>query len=325
MNLPEQPLAETWTEFKLQQQQTFVAVAAVGTVAAVGVSAYSAYDAHQQAADNKAGAYGTKVVPVPYKDNVGTPDSYAAKVAGEAGTSIEGSFPELFNIANRVNANAAKKREKASGGTFGATQRQEGANILAMEKGEVPADVQDQIQRMVAEHLGGAFDPSYKAGGFSMSSVAADSARRLGLTSLDIMGKGMSFAPAWRNSVDSFIYKPQDAFKDFLLPQEQVGLAASELQMKRDENQYLSDNNIVRAAAMPDPQVTGGINDTLTSGAQMSQAISSGTKALGGLYGAATSGATTQGTAIGNAQLAAGTVPRATRVNPAYLGGTPYG
>lgn len=320
VKFPEQPLAETWHSFELQQQQTFAAVAAVGTVAAVGVSAYSAYDAHQQAGD-KAGAYGSKVVPVPYEDRIGTEDSYARKIIGETSKGIEEAFPELFNIANRVNANANKKREIASGGTFGATQRQEGANILAMERGEIPADVQDSITRMVAEHLGGAFDPSYKAGGFSMSSVASDAARRLGLTSLDIMSKGMSFAPAWRASVDSFIYKPQDAFKDFFLPQEQVGLAASELQLRRDENEYLSANNIARAAAMPNPQVVGGINDTLTSGAQAAQAISSGTKALGGLYGSVTN---PQGTAIGNAQLATGTVPRATRVNPAYLGGTPY-
>lgn len=300
-----------------------VIVGAVATVAAAGVSAYSA---HQSA---KAGSaeekYGSKVEPEPYDDNVGTQDSYARRLPGETKENLDESLPTIFNIANLVNKRNMKKRDKMTGGAFSETIQQEGSNILAMEKGHIPSDVIDSINKIVAENLGGAFDPTAKGGGFAMSATTADAAHRLGLTSLDIMGKGMAFASAWRSNVDSFLYKPQDAMEDFWLPTAKLGLDASKIQLARDEAEYLSANNIARASAMPNPQVTGAANDALTQGATTSQSIENIGGALAGLlnaYGGTGSGAppinvaspTTRGTA-GEA------IPLSTRPpgwNPSY-------
>lgn len=302
-------------------KNTWVAVA--GTVVSVGVGAYSASQANKGSAEDK---YGTKVEPVPYEDRVGTEDSYANRIFDETGEQFgleNQGLLGIFELGNKLNAHNRRKRDKVTGGAFSATQQQQGANILAELKGHIPADVASSIDRLVAEHLGGAIDPNDKVGGaFGNNAAANDAARRLGLTSLDISGRAQGAANAFRTNVDSFVYKPQQAFRDIFLPQEQVGLDASRIQMARDEAEYLSANNIARASAMPNPQVTGAANDALTQGAMWQSVIGGATGALDGLVTAGGSGGGGYYPAgtnrIGEQQYRTGTVPRATVPSNAY-------
>lgn len=258
-------------------------VAAVATVASAGVAAYSA---SQQAGATGTDQTGSKFKPVAYKDNIGGSDSYAQQIyakGGDMNAFMEGGLPMNFDIANRVNQFDNRKRAKETGGTFDATIKQEGANILGMERGQVPQDVIDSVNRIVAENLGGAVNPNGPNGGFGNSTVANSAARNLGLTSLDLMKTGMSFGPSWRSNADSFIYKPQDAARDFFFPAAQVALNASQIQLQRDQNQYVSDNNIARAAAMPDPHATGALNNQLQGQAGLGQGVGNIGSALAGL------------------------------------------
>lgn len=288
-----------------------VTVAAIGTVAAAGVAAYGA---HQQAAGQKKAAgqlnagidaasaigtpeqlYGKKYVPPPFQDTT------SSDVFGDTNKGVAKSLPEIFNIADQINQKNRGSRNTATGKTFTKTQTQEGANILALDKGQVPQDVVDSINRLVAENLGGAFDPSGNtASQFGLSATASDTARRLGLTSLDLMKTGLQFGPAWRASVDSFLYKPQQAASDIYGPAANLNLQAQQIKSQQDVNRYNSLVNIGKAEAGPDPQASGAKNDALVmaqlrgqAGVVNSQAQANQTAALAGLINAGGSAITT--------------------------------
>jgi hypothetical protein len=259
-------------------------VAAVATVAGAGVAAYGAYNQHKQSKANAEGLYGSKVVPPPFKNTVGTEESYAqAGIHADVGSFVDQGLPQIMQMSNKVNQRANQQREKLTGGTFKETIRQEGANILGMEQGQLPADVIDSINRIVGENLGGAFDPSDPSGGFGMSRDASSAAEKLGLTSYGIMKEGMGFGSAWRTNANSFVYKPQDSAKGMYFPAGNA-LAASKLQMELDQNQWASEAGIARAAAMPDPQAVGALNDQSQALATGATALSNMGGALSGLY-----------------------------------------
>jgi hypothetical protein len=132
------------------------------------------------------------------------------------------------------------------------------------------------------------------------------------LTSLDLMKTGMSFGANWRASANQFLYKPQEAMRDFYLPQAQMS-------MQLAESQYNSENNIARAAAMPDPQVTGAANDALTLGALEAQSTQNMANALAGL-GTAAAGAYSSFNSPAAAQSATPSWQRNARTAPAAYG-----
>lgn len=268
-----------------------VAVAgAVATVASAGAAAYSANKQSKAAKEaQQMGApedrYGRKVEPKPYIDTVASEDNYINQIGDDANDLISGSLPDIFDTASRINTRTGNMRRRVSPDFYG-TIKQEGKNIAALEKGIVPDDVVQSINRIVAENLGGAIDPSAPTGGFAMSATASDTARRLGLTSLDLMKTGMSLGPQWRSNVDSFLYTPEDAIRGLYMPALGVAQNTAQLQMQRDQNRYISDNNMERADAMPDPTVTGARNDALTFGALNSQMSMNQGDALAGLINA---------------------------------------
>lgn len=289
-------------------QNTFAAVAiGVAGVAAAGASVYAANkqskaaDAQAKALGGNSGAgmlsdaldadpedlYGTRFTPAEYESKVGTEDSYASDLF-KGGLNID-SLSDLFELTKKINKRNLKGANELTGGQFGGVLRQGGKDIRQMLKGKVPKDVVDNINRLVAENLGGAVNPSSIAGGFNFSATAADTARRLGITSLDLTIKGLSFAPAWQQTVQQFLYRPDQAAKDFLFPQKSAEIAAESLQKGIDENQYYADNNILRAESSPDPQARGKLNDALTLIALQSGANSNAAAAQAGLinsYGA---------------------------------------
>jgi hypothetical protein len=279
-------MKECKIELRSRQYCAAIAMAATAVVGA-GVTAYQASQ-QQKAAKKAANAvanggedmYGRKVEPVPYESHLGTDESYGSDVVANTRQDVTESLPDIFRISQQVNAVNEAQRKKRTGGAFQDTIMQEGANLKAMEKGFVPGDVQAQIKRLVSENLGGAFDPKAMGGG---SAVAADAARHLGLTSLDIMNKGMALAPGWRSNVDSFIYKPSNVMQDFVSPIAAIKGDAERLQMAKDEAEYQSANNIERADAMPDPSTVGSFRDSLITDAMKSKADANMQNALVGL------------------------------------------
>lgn len=278
----------------IRQFHCALTVTAVAGVAAAGVSAYGAYSqskAQKDAASaaqagldgNPEGAYGRKIDLPNYEDSLGD-EPYQRGVWKD----FEASLPTINAIAGDVNATAMGLRNRNSGKTFKKNLVQQGENINDMLRGEIPGDVADVIQRAVAERIGGTFDPGAPggyAGGVSQAGSAL--ARSLGVTSLDIMEKGMSFAPEWEKLVDSFTYTPGKAIADA-----GTFLSAAQIQLRRDESKYEGEVNQELADAQPDPTVAGSINDRLKLTNIRSQADANQMKALAGLITAGAGGAT---------------------------------
>lgn len=268
-------------------------VAIAGAVATVAGTAATVYNTSEKskAAESAQGQlnsasntdkYGRRVEPVPYNDRVATDENYMNYIGEDITDTVQGSLPDIFDISNQIDRRAERMRRRVSPDFYG-TIRQEGENIAALERGVIPSDVVDSINRVVAQNLGGAVDPSAPNGGFAISATASDTARRLGLTSLDLMKTGMQLGPNWRTNVDSFLYTPEDAINGIFMPGMNVALGSAALQMKRDEAEYISANNIERSRAGADPAVRGGVNDALTMGAIRSQTTQNQADALIGL------------------------------------------
>lgn len=258
--------------------------AAIATAAvAVGTAAYGAYSQNKQAnaqeeqarqaqeqlQKNKEGAYGSKVVLPDYQDRVVNPLQ-----------NFQQSLPMITAIGGRMNQAAINQRNKLAGGQLWQQNiQQAGRNVQQMMGGNIPADVQDRINRYVAERGGGAYDPTQPGGyGGGLSQVGGDMARSLGKTSYDIMTQGMSYAPGWAQMVDQFTYKPQDVLRDTQTFQNEA-----QLQLQRDQNLYQSQANQAFARAQADPQVAGFMNDQLRLQGIQQQAEANKARAMEGL------------------------------------------
>lgn len=98
-------------------------------------------------------------------------------------------------------------------------------NIEAMLKGEIPADVQQQIQRQEAA--------TAVAGGFGGTGMqSARTARDLGLTSLQLTQQGLSSAESWINRMNSLyapgVVSPMQFSNMFLSPAQQISAKTEE-------------------------------------------------------------------------------------------------
>lgn len=120
----------------------------------------------------------------------------------EQKAAIEGNIdalPEAQKLAGGVNAfnqEQLLKMASASIPQFDALKSQGTNNLMSWLKGEIPADVSDAIMRSTAGKS--------LAGGFAGGGMARNlTARDLGLTSLDIMGKGMTTAQSWMQTMNS--------------------------------------------------------------------------------------------------------------------------
>lgn len=302
-------------EERARQYCALVATAVAG-VAAAGVSAYSSYSqgkaqekaagaAMDAASADPAGAYGSKVKMPQYKDNVGD-DIISPSYGTQVWEDFNDSLPLIFEISNSMNARNINMRNKVAGGkNWSNAIRQQGENINSMLDGEIPTDVQDQINRYVAESVGGGFDPSAPGGyGGGISQMGSSLARSLGLTSMDIMDKGMSYAPQWEQMVDQFTYKPQDVMRDV-----QPFMTAAQIQLQRDQNMYEGQVNSAIAEGAPNPQVAGMINDRLRMDTATAQSKANQMQAISGMISAGAGGATSIYNSFQQPSMAGAAVP----------------
>lgn len=268
-------------------------VAVAGVVVTAAGAATAAYSANQQSKAAKSAnqqltdassedKYGRRVKPVPYDDNIDSDANYLNNIGHDVTDLYNGSLMDIMEISGKIDRQQRSQRNSLTPDFYG-TLKQEGKNIASLEKGVIPQDVIDSINKTVAENLGGAVNPSAPNGGFAMSATASDTAKRLGLTSLELMKTGMQMGPNWRTNADSFLYTPEDAIKGIFQPGLNTALQTANLQMQRDTNEYISDNNIENAGAKADPSVRGGVNDTLTMGAIQAQQTQNQSDALIGL------------------------------------------
>lgn len=148
----------------------------------------------------------------------------AANIANFQEISKVASATNQFNQdqVNQMMASAIPGYESMKSGI--------GSNINSWLKGEIPADVQGQIGRNAAY--------SSLSGGFAGSEMARNLvARDLGLTSLDIMQKGVDAGSRWLETAKRTAVAPQfDVTSMFVSPQQQMDAATYNSQGKFQRN-----------------------------------------------------------------------------------------
>jgi hypothetical protein len=118
---------------------------------------------------------------------------------------------DLFNQAADQGISFAKRGTKANianqeAVTPGSAAQRELAlqQINSYIQGQVPQDVQQQINRQVAQNLGGGFN-LFSGGGQAPNAFA----RNIGQTSVGLSQYGLSAAPTWQQLANSMVTKPE--------------------------------------------------------------------------------------------------------------------
>ncbi len=160
-------------------------------------------------------------------------------------------------------------------------------------RGEVPQDVKDQIMRNVAESAGAGFNPAVagQAGGFQ--AAQGQLARNLGLTSLDIQGRGLAAIPEiqntamnWRRLATAFRAEPLDVGRL------QLGFQGAAAEVGLQKAKMTSDmfSNIYNAQSGLASQIYGANKENIASSLASSLETGRGVAKMGEATAGALSG-----------------------------------
>jgi hypothetical protein len=156
-----------------------------------------------------------------------------------------------ISFANRGTAANIANQEAVTPGSQ--AQRQLALNqINSYIQGQIPQDVQQNINRQVAQNLGGGFN-LFSGGGQAPSAFA----RNIGQTSVGLSQYGLSAAPTWQQLANSMVTKPEVGL--------QAGLQAGQLGAGLAANAATLGNDLYQS------QYNSGMNQYLTQQAQGQQ------------------------------------------------------
>jgi len=183
---------------------------------------------------------------------------------------------------------AAQQRQQAT------TQIGQAMDVISQYlKGEVPQDVKDQIMRNVAESAGAGFNPATagQAGGFQ--AAQGQMARNLGLTSLDIQGRGLAAIPSiqgtaqnWQQLARAFTAEPLDVGRL------QLGFQTAAAEVGLQKAKMTSDmfGNIYNAQSGLATQIYGANKENIAASYAAQQAVGQGVSDIGKATSGALSG-----------------------------------
>lgn len=166
-------------------------------------------------------------------------DISLGKEQTKAISANQASLPALENLASGVNSfnlsELTKSLETMIPGYNAITKGVTG-NIESLMKGEIPKDVGDQIQQSDAVKA--------LSGGYSGSSFHGNLlARDLGLTSLDLVGKGMSSAQSWIGLMGQLTQPSLFNLASMFITPEQQFNATMQNQEAKFQRDYVSNMN----------------------------------------------------------------------------------
>jgi hypothetical protein len=211
---------------------------------------------------------------------------------------------------------AAQQRQQAQG------QIGQAMDVISSYlRGDIPQDVKDQITRNVAESAGAGFNPATagRTGGFQ--AAQGQMARNLGLTSLDIQGRGLAAMPSvqgtamqWQNLAKAFTADPLDVGRV------QLGFQSAAAEVGLQKAKLTSDmfSNIYNAQSGLASQIYGANKENIAASYAAQQAVGQGVSDIGkatsgalmgvsnayGQMGAAGAGGTTYGSSAAAQQAA---------------------
>jgi hypothetical protein len=284
-----------------------VAVAAAGTSAAISMSAA---DRAKKAQGKAAGAFkkqqskATKKYEKGQKqvqgmiEEVKAPEYNLGAMIGDAGQISDYYRQQLETFQ----PGAAQQRQQAQG------QIGQAMDVVSSYlRGDIPQDVKDQITRNVAESAGAGFNPATagRAGGFQ--AAQGQMARNLGLTSLDIQGRGLAAMPSvqgtamnWQQLARAFTAEPLDVGRL------QLGYQTAQAEVGLQKAKMTSDmfGNIYNAQSGLATQIYGANKENIAASYAAQQAVGQGVSDIGkatsaALFSGAQINAANQGMNIG--------------------------
>jgi hypothetical protein len=191
---------------------------------------------------------------------------------------------------------AAQQRQQAQG------QIGQAMDVISSYlRGDIPQDVKDQITRNVAESAGAGFNPATagRTGGFQ--AAQGQMARNLGLTSLDIQGRGLAAMPSvqgtamnWQQLAKAFTAEPLDVGRlqlGYQTAQAEVGLQKAKMTSDMFSNIYNAQSGLAS-------QIYGANKENIAASYAAQQAVGQGVSDIG----KATSSALFSGAQISGAQ-----------------------
>lgn len=164
-------------------------------------------------------------------------DNIAA--APEASKLANLTMDQIMSMLSRVDPNFQGKADKI------------GSNIDDMLAGKIPKDVSDE---RIRGSVGRAIEGGYSGSGMENALIGRD----LGLTSLDLMSKGLSQAESWLGAVERLLSPAMATFTGMFVTPMQEYSTHNEQNMQQFQRQWMKN----QIAAMPDP-VIRGIQDTV--------------------------------------------------------------
>lgn len=160
-------------------------------------------------------------------------------------------------------------------------------------RGDIPQDVREQIMRNVAESAGAGFNPATagQAGGFQ--AAQGQFARNLGLTSLDIQGRGLAAIPSvqgtaqnWQQLARAFTAEPLDVGRL------QLGYQTAKAEVGLQKARMTGDmfTNIYNAQSGLASQIYGANKENIAASYAAQQAVGQGVSDIGKATSGALSG-----------------------------------
>jgi hypothetical protein len=199
------------------------------------------------AAGGTSAVFGTKPGVAEY-----TPTDLGAEAKKAAASDIS-NMPEIQALLEKILPG------------YGEMVGQGSKNTLSLLRGEIPQDVQDQVRRTSAFRS--------LTGGFGGSGIAKSlTARDLGLTSLDLMGKGENSAQRWAGLTEGAVSPFSVTAKE-----------QADQTMKNNLYKQATEQFKYNVLAAPDPGAAGLFNTIATiGGTAASFGVGSALGAIGG-------------------------------------------
>jgi hypothetical protein len=226
----------TISEYKHQQMPVYETFAAIGTSVGVGIAGSAAsYGLSKLMGSGSAGVVPSynpqqslKLQKKQFNQMSGQALGFGNSLFNQAsGQGID--FAQKGTAANIANQEAVTPGSQA--------QRQLALNQLNQYiQGQVPQDVQQNINRQVAQNLGGGFN-LFSGGGQAPNAFA----RNIGQTSVGLSQYGLSAANTWQQLANSMVTKPEVGLSAGLQAGQigsQLASSAAGLGMQNAENQY---------------------------------------------------------------------------------------
>jgi hypothetical protein len=201
---------------------------------------YESYAALASAAISIGASYASSQINKPKGGAGGVPSYNSQQGSRSAANIFNQAADQGISFAKRGTEANISNQEMVTPGSQ--AQRQAALNqINAYIQGQVPQDVQQNINRQVAQNLGGGFN-LFSGGGQAPNAFA----RNIGQTSVGLSQYGLSAAPTWQELANRMVTKPEVGL--------QAGLQAAGLElqgaglgMQNAENLYQSDFNQYKA------------------------------------------------------------------------------